>query len=299
MPSPEMREVIEGLLRRSAARPATPVPLAVMRANFLPADKEYEIPEDVRVSEVSAGGVPAYWVDAPDVKSDRVLVYVHGGGFSLGSLHSHGELVARLGRAAGVRVLFPEYRLVPEHPFPAPLDDVRAVWRWLREDQGVPANSIVLAGDSAGGNLITALTVALRDAGEELPAATVLLSPALDMTVSGASVTEREDEDPIFTAAALRAAWGAYMAGGDPRNPLASPLFADLTGLPPVLIQVGTAETLLSDSERFAEAARAAGVDVTLRVGEGLPHVYPIMRDTPEAAESTRDIAEFVQRRLN
>ncbi|MFE3255146.1 alpha/beta hydrolase [Nocardia sp. NPDC059091] len=298
MPSPEMREHIELFERSRAARPATSPSIEELRANFLPAGKRYEIPDDVRVSAVSAAGVPAYWVDAPGTSPDRVLVYVHGGGFSLGSLDSHGELAARLGRAAGARVLFPEYRLVPEHPYPAAVEDIRAVWRWLREEEGVAANSIALVGDSAGGNLIVALLLELRDAGAALPAAAVLLSPGLDMSASGVSMTELDGQDAIFTAGMLRGVFAAYLNGADPRIPSASPLFGDPAGLPPLLIQVGTAELLLSDSEGFAAAARAAGVDVTLSLGAGLPHVYPIMRDTPEAAAATDEIAAFLRKHL-
>ncbi|WP_157391373.1 alpha/beta hydrolase [Nocardia terrae] len=298
MPSREMQEFIAGFERRRANRPATRPSIEEMRANFLPAGKRYDLPEDVRVSEVSAAGVPAYWVDAPGVATDRVLVYVHGGGFTLGSLASHGELAARLGRAAGVRVLFPEYRLVPEHPFPAAGEDIGALWRWLREEQGLPASSIALAGDSAGANLIASLLLALRDAGAELPAAAVLLSAVTDLTGSGASMTERDGQDPIFTPAMINGISAEYLAGADPRNPAASPLFGDLTGLPPLLVQVGSAELVLSDSERFAASARTAGVEVTLNVGDGLPHFYVSMRETPEAAAATDEIAEFLRKHL-
>ncbi|AYF72821.1 alpha/beta hydrolase [Nocardia yunnanensis] len=298
MPSPQMREFIELFEQRRAARPATPPALADLRANFLPAGKRYDLPDDVRVSEVSAGGVPSHWLDAPGAAPERVLVFLHGGGFTLGSLASHGELAARAGRAAGVRVLFPEYRLSPEHVYPAALDDVRAIWRWLREDQGLPASSIALAGDSAGGNLLTALMLELRDAGADLPAAAVLISPVLDLTGSGASMTEREGQDPIFTPGMLKGIYAGYLGGADPLQPSASPLFGDPTALPPLLIQVGTAELILSDSERFADAARSAGVEVTLEAGEGLPHVYQAMRETPEAAAAVEQIAEFLRKHL-
>jgi monoterpene epsilon-lactone hydrolase len=226
-----------------------------------------------------------------------VLLFLHGGGFQLGSLRSHGELAARLGRASGMRVLLPEYRLAPEHPFPAAIDDVLAVWRWLRTDQDLSAGSIAVAGDSAGGGLAVALLVALRDAGG-LPAAAALMSPHVDLTSSGASMTERADQDPIFTPAALRQMASDYLAGADPKTPLASPLFASLAGFPPLLVQTGTAELLLSDSERLARAAAEAGVGVTLQIGEGLPHVYQIMLGTPEAAEATEQIGKFLRARV-
>ena len=197
-----------------------------------------------------------------------------------------------------MRVLLPEYRLAPEHPFPAAIDDVLAAWRWLRADQGLSARSLAVAGDSAGGGLAVALLVAARDAGEALPAAAVLMSPTVDLTSSGASMTERVDQDPFSTPAMLRQFASDYLAGADPKTPLASPLFAPLAGLPPLLIQVGTADLLLSDSERLAAAASQAGVDVTLEVGEGLPHVYPILLGTPEAAEATEQTGKFLRARV-
>jgi monoterpene epsilon-lactone hydrolase len=227
-----------------------------------------------------------------------VLLFLHGGGFEFGSVRSDGELAARLGRASGMRVLFPEYRLAPEHPFPAAIDDVQAVWRWLRTAQALGARSIAVAGDSAGGGLAVALLVATRDAGEPMPGAAVLMSPTVDLTSSGASMTERVDQDPFSTPALLRQLASGYLAGADPRTPLASPLFASLAGLPPLLVQVGTADLLLSDSERLAAAAADAGVDVTLEIGEGLPHVYPILLGTPEAAEATERIGQFLRARV-
>jgi epsilon-lactone hydrolase len=280
----------------SAGQP--PPPLAQWRAAFAPAGRLHPVPDDVLVSEVNAGGVPAHWLAAPGAAPGRVLLFLHGGGFELGSLRSDGELAARLGRASGMRVLFPEYRLAPEHPFPAAVDDVLAAWRWLRASQGVSAESIAVAGDSAGGGLAAALLVAARDAGEALPAAAVLMSPTVDLTSSGASMTERAGQDPFSTPAMLAQFAAGYLAGADPKSPLASPLFAPLAGLPPLLIQVGTADLLLSDSERLAAAAADAGVDVTLEVGEGLPHVYQILLGTPEAAEATERIGKFLRARV-
>jgi epsilon-lactone hydrolase len=155
-----------------------------------------------------------------------------------------------------------------------------------------------VAGDSAGGGLAVALLVAIRDAGEALPAAAVLMSPTVDLTSSGTSMTERVDQDPLSTPDMLRQFAADYLAGADPRTPLASPLFASLAGLPPLLVLVGTADLLLSDSERLAAAADQAGVDVTLKIGEGLPHVYPLMLGTPEAAEATDEIGKFLRARV-
>jgi epsilon-lactone hydrolase len=298
MPSQAMQDSIDALRdgQRAGASQA-PLTLEERRAAFAPAGRLHPVPDDVVVGEVTAGGVPAHWLAAPGADTGRVLVFLHGGGYELGSVRSDGELAARLGRASGMRVLFPEYRLAPEHPFPAAIDDVQAAWRWLR-GQGLAAGSVAVAGDSAGGGLAVALLVALRDAGEALPAAAVLMSPTVDLTSSGASMTERADQDPVSTPAMLRQFASDYLAGADPRTPLASPLFASLAGLPPLLIQVGTADLLLSDSERLAAAAAAAGVDVTLQVGEGLPHVYQLQLGTPEAAEATGHIGEFLRARV-
>jgi monoterpene epsilon-lactone hydrolase len=299
MPSQAMQDAIEALRdRRKAGAGQAPPTLQELRASFTPGDRLHPVPDDVLVSDVTAGGVPAHWLTAPGTDPGRVLLFLHGGGFELGSVRSDGELAARLGRAAGMRVLFPEYRVAPEHPFPAALDDVRAAWHWLRTDQGLSAASLAVAGDSAGGGLAVALLVATRDAGQDLPAAAVLMSPTVDLTSSGASMTERADQDPISTPAMLRQFAADYLAGADPKTPLASPLFASLTGLPPLLIQVGTADLLLSDAERLAAAATHAGVDVTLQIGEGLPHVYQLLLGTPEAAQATEQIGNFLRARV-
>src|SRR3954452_9145227 len=300
MPSVAMLDVME--VARGRQRTGASQSLATVketRAASAPAGTVHPVPDDVLVSEVSAGGVPAHWLTAPGADEDRVLLFLHGGGYQLGSLRSDGELAARLGRASGMRVLFPEYRLAPEHPFPAAIDDVRAVWRWLRTDQQLSARSLAVAGDSAGGGLAVALLVATRDAGDALPAAAVLMSPTVDLTSSGASMTDRADEDPISTPALLRQLASDYLAGADPRAPLASPLFASLSGLPRLLVQVGTADLLLSDSQRLAEAAVSSGVDVHLEVGEGLPHVYQLALGTPEAAEATERIGRFLRARVS
>ena len=299
MPSPAMQDVIGEIRKQQQASAGAPPPsLEQRRAAFTPAGRPHPIPDDVVVTGVSAGGVPSHCLSAPGTDPGRVLLFLHGGGFQFGSLASDGELAARLGRAAGMRVLFPEYRLAPEHPFPAAIDDVRTAWDWLRTDQGLGAGSVAVAGDSAGGGLAVSLLVATRDAGQSQPAAAVLMSPTVDLTSSGASMTERVQQDPFSTPALLRQLAADYLAGVDPTTPLASPLFAPLAGLPPLLILVGTADLLLSDSQRLAAAAADAGVDVTLQVGEGLPHVYPIMLGTPEAAEATERIGKFLRTRL-
>jgi monoterpene epsilon-lactone hydrolase len=256
------------------------------------------VPKDVVVRDVDAAGVAARWLVAPYVDTGRVLFYLHGGGYRVGSLRSHGELAARLGRASGMRVLAVDYRLAPEHPFPAAFEDALAAWHWLRREERLAASSLAVAGDSAGGGLALALLVALRDAGEDLPAAAALMSPWIDLSGSGASMSERAAEDPIFTPDRVRRMASDYLAGADPRTQLASPPFAPLEGLPPLLVQVGSAELLLSDSERLASAAADAGVHTTLEVGAGLPHVYQMMLGAPEATEATTRIGDFLRVRV-
>ena len=300
MPSQAMQDAIDTLRDRQKASAGQPAPaLEQRRAAFTPGDRLHPVPDDVLVTDVTAGGVPAHWLSAPGTDPGRVLLFLHGGGYELGSVRSDGELAARLGRASGMRVLFPEYRLAPEHPFPAAIDDVLAAWRWLRTGQDLSARSLAVAGDSAGGGLAVALLVATRDAGQALPAAAVLMSPTVDLTSSGASMTERAGQDPISTPAMLRQFAADYLARADPKTPLASPLFAELSGLPPLLIQVGTADLLLSDSERLATAAADTGADVHLEIGEGLPHVYQLLLGTPEAAEATGQIGTFLRARIH
>jgi monoterpene epsilon-lactone hydrolase len=272
MPSQAMQDVIDGLRdQQKASASQAPPTLEELRAAFAPAGRLHPVPDDVLVTEVTAGGVPAHWLAAPGADTGRVLLFLHGGGYELGSLRSDGELAARLGRASGMRVLFPEYRLAPEHPFPAAIDDVLAVWRWLRTDQDLSARSIAVAGDSAGGGLAVALLVAIRDAGDALPAATVLMSPTVDLTSSGASMTERADQDPFSTPALLRQLASSYLAGADPKTPLASPLFASLAGLPPLLVLVGTADLLLSDSERLPQQQPKPGSTSPWRSARACP----------------------------
>ncbi|SDH55179.1 Acetyl esterase/lipase [Leifsonia sp. 98AMF] len=268
------------------------------RASFVPGDTLHPLPADVRVTDVDAGGVAAHWLDVPGENRTSVLVFLHGGGFQLGSLASDGELAARLGRAAGMRVLFVDYRLAPEHPFPAALDDARTAWEWLCVAHGSPPMSVAFAGDSAGGGLALSTLVAARDAGEPLPAAVVLMSPTVDLTGSGPSMRDRVAEDPVSTPQLLARLAVDYLDGVDPRTPAASPLFASLAGLPPLHIEVGTADLLLSDAERLAAAATAAGVEVQLVVGQGLPHVFPLLLGTPEAQDATERIARFLRERV-
>ncbi len=293
MPSPQMQRIIDALWQRQASRAGQPLrAVEETRAAYAPAGQLLPLPDDVSVSAVDARGVPAYWLDAPDAEPDRFLLFIHGGGYSLGSLRSHGPLATRIARETRRRVLFPEYRLAPEHPFPAAVNDVLATWQWLIAEGADPA-SVVAIGDSAGGGLTLALLQALRDRGQAAPDAAVLISPWIDLTLSGASMNGRAAEDPVLSRARLARLASEYLNGADPREREASPLFGSHAGLPPLLIQSGSAEVLLSDAQRLAEAAARDGVNVTLNVADGLPHVYHGALDTPETATAIRQIAQF------
>jgi acetyl esterase/lipase len=254
---------------------------------------------DVRRSE--AAGVPCEWLLAAGADPDRRLLYIHGGGWTAGGLDSHRPLSARISAATGCAVLAIDYRLAPEHPFPAGLDDCVAAWRWLREhgpNGAAPARSAFVAGDSAGGNLTLALLLALKQRALPLPNAAIPISAATDFLATGESYRTRAERDPILNMGpeGIRTLGLVYLQGfASPEDPLASPLYGDLQGLPPLLIQVGDAEVLLDDSTRVAEKARAAGVDVTLEVWPEMPHVWHAFAPfLPEATRAIEQIGAFV-----
>jgi acetyl esterase/lipase len=260
--------------------------------------KAFPTPEDVRYEPLQVGSVPAEWVTAPGADASRAILYLHGGGYAIGSISSHRELAARISRAAGARVLLIDYRLAPEHPFPAAVDDAVAAYRWLVAS-GLTPPGLAIAGDSAGGGLTVAALVSLRDSGDTLPAAGVCLSPWVDLEGTGASMTERAALDPMVAADRLRVYANAYLGGADPRSPLASPLYADLRGLPPLLIQVGTAETLYDDASRLADRARTGGVEVTFEACQDMIHVWQIFASMlPEGREAIDRIGEFLRAKL-
>jgi acetyl esterase/lipase len=236
-------------------------------------------------------------IDAPGLAPDApAILHLHGGGYIAGSLAFGRSLGARIGRAAAARVVSVDYRLAPEHPFPAAFDDALAAYRGLLAE-GVAPGRLVLLGDSAGGGLVCAVLLALRAAGDPLPVAAVLLSPWVDLHLTGASLRVRAADDPILTPPFLALGVAAYLPGGT-EDPRASPLQADLSGLPPLLVLTGTAEILFDDAARLTERAAAAGVDATLDVGEGLVHVWPLFADLPEAAEAVARIGAWIGARL-
>lgn len=234
----------------------------------------WPVADDVNLELVDLDGVPGEWSIAPGSDATRVLIFFHGGGYCSGSILSHRRMVTEAGRAAGTRTLAVGYRLAPEHPFPAALDDALTVWRYV-QNQGVAAKHIAIGGDSAGGGLTVALINRLRNAREELPGCAWLVSPWTDLTMSGETLTTKDAIDPIIHKGYLGELADAYLpAGMDRKDPQISPLYADLKGLPPTLIQVGSAETLLADATRFAAAAGAADVPVTLEIWPHMIHAW-------------------------
>jgi monoterpene epsilon-lactone hydrolase len=250
---------------------------------------------DVKCEKLEAGGVPAEWIVAPGAAEDRVVLYLHGGGYVMGSINTHRAMIARISRAAKAKALALDYRLAPEHPFPAAVEDATAAYRWLLA-QGYKPNKIVISGDSAGGGLVLATLLALRDAKTPLPAAAAPISAWSDMEGTGESVKTRAAADPMVGFASLSGMAKNYIGNGDPKNPLASPLHGDYRGLPPMLLQVGDAEILLDDSTRVAEKAKAAGVKVELEVWPEMVHVWHVYAKLlPEGQQAIDRIGQFVQ----
>jgi len=261
-------------------------------ASFVPA-------ADLSFKPDVAGGVAVEWVTAPDSDPSRVVLYLHGGGYTIGSIASYRSYTGRLARAAQSRLLSVGYRLAPEHPFPAALDDAVSSYHWLL-DQGISPSRIAVVGDSAGGGLALSMVIAIRDAGAPIPAAIVAIGPSTDLAKEGASMKERAHLDPIVTYESSTAHALRYVGPkGNLKHPLASPLYADLRGLPPLLIMVGTHEALFDDSTRFAAKAEAAGVEVQLDIWEEMIHVWPFFADIlPEGRQAIDKIGDYIKARI-
>ncbi len=254
--------------------------------------------KNVRFIQVIAGRVPSEWLIPDNSPADRALLYIHGGAWFMGSTNSHRGLVSQIAYASGIRALSINYSLSPEHPFPAGLEDCIAAYEWLRQS-GVEAKRIVVAGDSAGGNLTLALLVALRDTDLPLPAGAIALSPATDLAFTGESLRSRLHLDPIFSHGGSPRIIQDYITIHDPHDPLISPLYADLHGLPPILIHVGDHEVLLDDTVRFGERAAAAGVNIKVVVWPEMVHVFQIYFPIlPEARQSIKQVSEFIRTAL-
>jgi len=301
MTSRELQLAVE--LCRSSRRNRRPTVvqlgrLAELRAEYDEIASRHPPPSDVTHQPVDAGGVSAEWLSGPRSSDNSVILYLHGGCYATGSVDTHRDLMTRLSSEASIRVLGLNYRLAPMHPFPAAVEDAAAAYRWLLGNGFEPAR-IAIVGDSAGAGLALAATITMREQGLPLAGAIVCLSPWVDLAVTGASMESKAREDPIVSREMLLG-WGKlYLGDHDPQTPLASPLYADLDHIPPLLIQVGSAEVLLDDSIRLAERASAAGVYTTLEVWPDMIHVWqsfaPIL---PEARQAIERIGKFVRTHL-
>ena len=290
-PSKELDTVLEMIRVRSAEVRHT---IEDHRLSYERIMSVLPMDDDIETERVGVNGTPAEWISAPESQENRVILYLHGGGYLFGSARTHRVMLAHMARASKARVLALDYRLAPEIPFPAPVEDSVSAYRWLL-DQGISAKKMVIGGDSAGGGLAIAALVALRSVGEPMPAAGVCISAWTDMESTGQSHTTNAESDPSVSKERLLKIAKVYLAGKDPTAPLASPIHADLTGLPPLLLQVGSIEVLLDDSTLLKSRAKAAGVSVEMEVWDDMPHVWhhyaPIL---PEARKAIGRIGEFV-----
>jgi acetyl esterase/lipase len=255
-------------------------------------------PADVTYQDIVAAGQRALWIKPIGAAADRVILFLHGGGFIAGSINCHRKLAAHLAKATGCRALIPAYRLAPENPFPAQLDDVFDIYQWLLKE-GFNSRHIATAGDSAGGNL--AISICLRAQAQNLPfpAAIIGISPWLDMEVKGWTLDTNKDRSAIGSRESYQKIAGMLLKGHDPTDPFANPLYADLTGVPPIYLSAGTEEALLDNPQRLAEAAKKAHVDVTLNIADGMQHVYEFMAGrAPEADEAIAAMAIWLRPKI-
>lgn len=295
MANQQLDIILQGL-KAALEKPGLTIP--ELRATFEGMTASAPIPADLKCTPVDAGGVPAEWIAAPGAADDRVILYLHGGGYVIGSIKTHRDMMGRLSRAAKAKVLGLDYRLAPEHPHPAAVEDATKAYRWLLS-KGTKPNRIAIGGDSAGGGLTLATLVALRDAGDPMPAAAMCLSPWTDMEGTGESMKTKAAIDPLVQRDGLLGMAQAYLQGKDPKSPLASPVHANLKGLPPLLIQVGEREVLLDDSTRVAERAKSAGVNTTLEVWDGMVHVWHLFAAIlPEGQQAIERLGQFTRERI-
>ena len=252
-------------------------------------------PDGIGVQAVDAAGVAAEWIESRDAKPHKVILYLHGGGYVFGGLDSHREIAWRLAKQTGQRVLLLDYRLAPEHQFPAPVDDAYAAYCWLL-GEGYSAENLIVAGDSAGGGLAIALALKLKDEGVQLASALVLMSPWADLTLSGATIDANDASDVMLSRGALQRFADIYLGDQDAAHPYASPLFGDLSGLPRTYVIVGDGEVLRSDSDRLAKGIEAAGGEISLKVWPGMMHVFPVAaRLIPEGRQAIQDVGHFIE----
>lgn len=259
---------------------------------------QFAIPDATRFAEVECGGVPCLWVDAPGSAQDRVVVHFHSGGYLMGSANGYRSFGGFLASATGCRVLMVDYRLAPEHPFPAAIEDALAVYKWLLKDDFDPGKTM-LCGDSAGGGLALVTLQAIRDEGLPLPAGGISISPLADFTHSGESRVINAELDPLVTMDFIQILGETYCGSVDPKHPRLSPLFGDWSGLPPLLVFAGEIEMLRDDGKLCVAAAVRDGVDATYVEGEGMAHIWTLYADRlPEAREALDQIGAFTRRHL-
>jgi acetyl esterase/lipase len=272
---------------------------ASMTKTMAQAEKSFKLPADIQLQTQKINGVNCDWVMSEEAQSsERVILYFHGGAFMVGSPPvSHCDMAVRLSRDSGMKVLLVDYRLTPEHVFPAQLDDATAVYKWLL-DNGYSANNIAFAGDSAGGNMTLSVIIKAQQNNIPLPFAGICLSPWADLTHVGESVTFNKDKDPMLPINILINAADVYAQGHDPSDPLISPVFADFNGFPPLLVYAGSTEVLLSDAERIVEKATAAGVDVEYKYWRKQAHAFPVIAQfLPEGKQAITAMADFLKRK--
>ena len=294
MPSQEMQTFIDMIKAQGQGLESAAEDMSAARARFDAVAQIFPTPADVKTEKADADGVPGEWITAPGATAAVTLYYLHGGGYTIGSVNSHRELVSRISRASGARAFSLDYRLAPENKFPAAIDDAVTGYRWLLK-QGISPDSIVISGDSAGGGLTLATLLTLRDAGDKLPAAAVLLSPWTDLEGTGESMKTRAELDPMIKADLVDVGASKYYGDASPRDPRVSPIYAVLSGLPPMLVHVGDWEVLLDDSTRLAAKAKADSVDVTLKVWPETIHVFQFFGVAPEAKQAVDEIGAFMR----
>ncbi|MCG3215439.1 MAG: alpha/beta hydrolase [Candidatus Heimdallarchaeota archaeon] len=256
----------------------------------------FKMPRKVKVEHIDVDGIPAEWLYPHNSEKNRVILYLHGGYYTSGSPKTHRSLAARIGKTSNSPVLLIDYRLAPENPFPAALEDSISAYNWITKQKGIKTNKLMIAGDSAGGGLVLATLIKLRDEKNALPAAAICLSPWTDLALTGDSIKTKADEELMLTEIEVRQAAQFYLKEAESKNPLASPLYADLNGLPPLLIQTGTAEILLDDSTRFVDKAKTSGVKVTFDLCPEMFHAFQMFGNLiPESKKALKKIGMFVQ----
>jgi monoterpene epsilon-lactone hydrolase len=293
-----MNHEIAEIRKALAQNPPTAGSFEERRARWEPLfHKICPVPEGTVTEPVAGAGLRGEWVSAAGVSRNepRILLYIHGGGFTAGTAAAYRGLSSHLSAATRCRVLAVDYRWAPEEPFPAALEDCIAGYRWLVGLGASPCN-VALVGDSAGGNLVVAMLLALKQDGDAMPAAGICLSPIFDLALTGNSLIARAERDPMILASSLQKCSAAYRGNSDPRNPLMSPLYGDLAGLPPLLLQCGSEEMLRDDSVRLAEKGKAAGVEVTFEEWDEMVHVWHLFADRlADARKALARIGEFVR----